>query len=104
MLDQTKIFIQRFKIRNLRPSSSVLGKSRMGTNSELATGSILIDHNVEKNTIYFGNPKENFIKKKIILMKYGKNETFRKQKNICLWRIWLNRKINYKTFYQIMQM
>ena len=36
------------KYVTLRPSSSVLGKSRMGTNSELATGSILIDHNVEK--------------------------------------------------------
>ena len=61
------------KYVTLRPSSSVLGKSRMGTNSELATGSILIDHNVEKNTIYFGNPKENLIKKK-----NNKNEVWKK--------------------------
>ena len=48
----------------LRPSSSILGKSKMGENSELATGSILIDHNLGKNQIYFGNPKENFTKLK----------------------------------------
>ena len=52
------------KYVTLRPSSSILGNSKMGENSELATGSILIDNNLSKNQIYFGNPKENFTKLK----------------------------------------
>ena len=64
MLDQIKIFIQLYQVCNLRPSSSILGNSKMGENSELATGSILIDNNLSKNKIYFGNPKENFTKLK----------------------------------------
>ena len=49
------------KYVTLRPSSSILGNSKMGENSELATGSILIDNNLSKNKIYFGNPKENLL-------------------------------------------
>lgn len=61
------------KYVTLRPSSSILGKSRMGINSELATGSILIDSNISKNKIYFGNPKENFTK-----LKQNINEVWRR--------------------------
>ena len=52
------------KYVTLRPSSSVLGKSRMGTNSELATGSILIDHNVEKIRFILEILKKISLKKK----------------------------------------
>jgi len=52
------------KYVTLRPSSSVLGNCSLELNSELATGSILIDKNLKKNTIYFGNPKDFFLKKK----------------------------------------
>ena len=52
------------KYVTLRPSTSVLGKCHLEFNSELATGSTLIDKDLEKNSIYFGSPKKFFLKKK----------------------------------------
>ncbi len=52
------------KYVTLRPSTSVLGKCHLEFNSELATGSTLIDKDLEKNSIYFGSPKKFFFKKK----------------------------------------
>jgi len=53
------------KFTILRPSSTILGKCHIGLNCEIAAGSILIDQNLSKNTIYYGNPKKFFKKKKI---------------------------------------
>ena len=52
------------KFTILRPSSTILGKCDIGLNCEIAAGSILVDQNLSKNTIYFGNPKKFFKKKK----------------------------------------
>lgn len=47
----------------LRPGSSVLGKCLVEDNCTLASGSLLIDRNLEKNTVYIGNPKSFVMKK-----------------------------------------
>ncbi len=52
------------KYVTLRPSTSVLGKCFLEFNSELASGSILIDKILKKNSIYFGKPKNFFLKRK----------------------------------------
>lgn len=52
------------KYVTLRPSTSVLGKCFLEFNSELATGSTLVDKVLKKNSTYFGNPKSFFLKRK----------------------------------------
>jgi serine O-acetyltransferase len=52
------------KFTTLRPSSIILGKCNIDINCEIAAGSILIDQNLSKNTIYYGNPKKFYTKKK----------------------------------------
>jgi serine O-acetyltransferase len=48
----------------LRPGSSILGNCIIEENCTLASESLLIDRNLEKNTLYIGNPKSFFIKQK----------------------------------------
>ena len=52
------------KYVTLRPSTSVLGKCYLEFNSEFASGSTLIDRVLKKNSTYFGNPKNFYIKRK----------------------------------------
>ena len=52
------------KYVTLRPSTTILGKSHLKENSEMAAGSIIIDKVLKKNSVYFGNPKNFIIKKK----------------------------------------
>lgn len=44
----------------LRPGSSVIGNCHVGRNCEIAAGSLLLDKNLDDNTLYIGNPKQNF--------------------------------------------
>ena len=45
----------------LHPGASVLGKSRIGENSTLASNSLLIDKSIKENCTYYGDPKNHFI-------------------------------------------
>lgn len=47
----------------LRPGSSILGKCRIGKNCTIAVGSLLIDKDLDSNSVYIGNPKNFIIKK-----------------------------------------
>lgn len=47
----------------LRPGSMVLGNSRVGKNSQIAAGSIVIDKEIKPNHTFFGNPSNFKIKK-----------------------------------------
>lgn len=40
----------------MRPGSSILGACKIDANCQLASGAMLVDTNVEKNTLVFGNP------------------------------------------------
>ena len=60
-----KNFYPRFsKHVTLRPSVTVLGNSYLQENSEMAAGSMIVDKNLRRNSIYFGNPKNFTIKTK----------------------------------------
>jgi serine O-acetyltransferase len=60
-----KSFYPKFsKYVTLRPSTTILGKSYLKENSEIAAGSIIIDKTLNKNSVYFGNPKNFIIKTK----------------------------------------
>jgi len=60
-----KNFYPRFsKYVTLRPSVTVLGNSYLQENSEMAAGSMIVDKNLRRNSIYFGNPKNFTIKTK----------------------------------------
>ena len=48
---------------SLHPGSSVLGNCVVEENCKIAAGSLLLDKNLEKNSIYIGNPREFVIKK-----------------------------------------
>lgn len=48
----------------LRPGSSILGNCQVEENCVLASGSLLIDRNLEKNTLYIGNPRSFVVKRK----------------------------------------
>ena len=49
----------------LRPNSAVIGNSYIGKNSEISIGSIVFNQKVMKDSIYFGNPFDNRILKKM---------------------------------------
>jgi serine O-acetyltransferase len=46
----------------LRPGSSILGNCLVKENCTIAAGSLLLDKNLEKNSIYIGNPRDYIIK------------------------------------------
>lgn len=48
----------------LHPGSSILGKSKIGNNCSVGSDSIVIDQDVESNTVYIGNPKKFYLYKK----------------------------------------
>jgi serine O-acetyltransferase len=48
----------------LRPGSSVLGKCLVGENCTIAAGSLLLDRDLDDNTVYIGNPRD-FITKRV---------------------------------------
>ncbi len=47
----------------LHPGSSVIGNCLVEENCTIAAGSLLLDKNLEKNSVYIGNPKNYFVKK-----------------------------------------
>jgi len=49
----------------LRPGSSIFGNCTIDENCTIAAGSLLLDKNLEKNSIYIGNPKKHIIKKNL---------------------------------------
>ncbi len=49
----------------LKPGSSALGNCSIGENCTLAAGSLLIDRDLENNTVYMGNPKSFFTRLKV---------------------------------------
>jgi serine O-acetyltransferase len=62
------------KYVTLHPNVTILGKCNIGKHCELAANSMIIDDNLESNTIYFGNPKTNFKKKKATINNIWRNE------------------------------
>jgi serine O-acetyltransferase len=48
---------------NMHPGSSILGNCSIQKNCKLAADSLLLDRNLEENSIYIGNPKDFVIKK-----------------------------------------
>ncbi len=48
----------------MRPGSAVLGNSIVGDNTTIATESLVLDHTVLPNSIYFGNPRNYWTRKK----------------------------------------
>jgi len=46
----------------LRPGSSILGKCVVKENCTIAAGSLLMDQDLQKNSIYIGDPKSYSIK------------------------------------------
>jgi serine O-acetyltransferase len=51
----------------LHPGASILGNSRVGDNCSIGADSLVMDMNLEENTVYVGNPKSFFLYKKDIL-------------------------------------
>jgi serine acetyltransferase len=47
----------------MHPGSAILGNCKVGDNCRLATGSLLLDMELEENSIYIGNPSNYSIKK-----------------------------------------
>jgi serine O-acetyltransferase len=52
------------KYVTLHPNASILGNCKIGNNCELASNSLIIDKDLDAETIYFGNPKNSYKKKK----------------------------------------
>lgn len=51
------------KYATLHPGSAILGNCQIGENCKIAAGSLLLDTNLEKNSVYIGNPRDYIIKK-----------------------------------------
>lgn len=47
----------------LRPGSSVLGRCRIGARCTIAAESLLLDRNLDSDSIYIGNPRDHVIRK-----------------------------------------
>jgi serine O-acetyltransferase len=47
----------------MHPGSAILGNCRIGDNCRIAAGSLVMDIDLEPNSIYIGNPSKYFIKK-----------------------------------------
>ena len=52
------------KYLTLRPGSSILGDCQVGENVTIAAESLVIDHSLESNTVYFGAPNKHWIRQK----------------------------------------
>lgn len=50
------------KYFTLRPGSSALGNCNIGNNVSLAADSLLLDQDIAEDTIYYGKPKQNFVR------------------------------------------
>lgn len=50
------------KYVTMHPGSAILGNCQIGENCRIAAHSLVLDKNLESNTLYVGNPKEFFIK------------------------------------------
>ena len=48
----------------LRPGSSIIGNCKVGENCEIGAESLLMDKNLEDNTLIVGNPKKHSIYKR----------------------------------------
>jgi serine O-acetyltransferase len=46
----------------LHPGSSVLGRSTVGDHCSIASGSLLLDRELQPNSVYIGNPRDYLIK------------------------------------------
>ena len=53
----------------LRPNASILGNCKVSDNCELGAKSLLLDKNLNKNSLYTGNPRKFLIKKNKIFKK-----------------------------------
>lgn len=49
---------------SLRPGSAVLGRSHVGNNSVIAAESLLLDRDLDGNSVYIGNPRDHMIRSK----------------------------------------
>lgn len=48
----------------LRPGSAVLGRCEIGNNVAIATESLVLDHSVPPDSVYFGNPRDHWTRAK----------------------------------------
>lgn len=48
---------------SLHPGASILGNCLVEENCKIGTGSLLLDKNLEQNSIYIGNPRDYIIRK-----------------------------------------
>lgn len=62
------------KYVTLHPNVSILGRCKIGDNCEFGANSMIIDKDLESNSVYFGNPKSNFTKKNPKINKIWCNE------------------------------
>lgn len=53
------------KYVSLHPKSTVLGNANIGYNCKISAGSLLMDMDLENNSVYIGNPSNNKIKKSL---------------------------------------
>ena len=51
------------KYLSMHPGAVILGKCEIGENCKIAAGSFLLDMNLEKDSVYIGNPRDYIIKK-----------------------------------------
>ena len=51
------------KYVTLHPGSVILGNCNVGENCKIAAGSLLLDMDLEKDSVYIGNPRDYIIKK-----------------------------------------
>jgi len=49
----------------MRPGSSIIGNSNFSSGCDISINSTIVDKNLTKNSIYFGNPKDFLIKKNL---------------------------------------
>jgi serine O-acetyltransferase len=47
----------------MHPGSSILGNCRVSSNCKIGAGSLLLDRDLEQNSLYIGNPRDFIIKK-----------------------------------------
>jgi serine O-acetyltransferase len=48
----------------MHPGTSILGNCVVGRNSTMAAGSLLLNQNLDNNSLYIGNPRDHIIKKR----------------------------------------
>lgn len=53
------------KYLSMHPGSVILGNCGVGENCKIAAGSFLLDMNLEKDSVYIGNPRDYVIKKSL---------------------------------------